>query len=593
MGIRKLYEAVSPYPHDQVGGLDYAQTADVMYVASLYYAPRKLTRHGHTDWRWSTITFGPTIAIPTGHSVAATTPNTTGYVAKTYSYKITAIRDAAPAQESRASTVVSVDNDLDLSGNYNTITVPAPAGDITRHVIYKEQGGAYGYIGATDGTSFKDQNIQPVLSETPPVGENPFVGDGNYPGAVSLDQQRSIWGATRNIINGTWMSRSADLENLDRSRPARADDSLSFALIADKINAITHYIPMQDLITLTTDSTYTIQGGDRGIITPADINPKRTSGRGARKVKPLLVDNVAFLIPSRGNAVRTLGFSFEIEGYKSDNVAIFAPHLFKDYNLKKLVYQEEPFSCVWGLRHDGVLLCLTWEAEQEVWGWSKIDTQGTIEDIEVIPEGGYDRLYALIRRTIAGVERLFHERLALPHLNIEEACHLDCALTQAFEPPSNVIPNLWHLEGAAVSVIYDGYIEHGLLVQNGQIELPNGTEAELVTVGLRYSGRLETLPAALTQGGQSAHVNQQQIADVVVRCIDTRGIQIGASGAALEPVEPKDGDIVNDLMDVEAIDYKVNPPGDWKPTSSVIVLQEEPLPAHVVALFVAMQGSDE
>jgi hypothetical protein len=274
-------------------------------------------------------------------------------------------------------------------------------------------------------------------------------------------------------------------------------------------------------------------------------------------------------------------------------VAIFAPHLFKEFTLTKIVYQEEPFSCVWGLRSDGVLLCFTWEAEQQVWGWSRIETAGTVEDIEVIPEQGYDRLYALIRRTIGSTERLFHERLSLPHIDIEEANHIDCSITQLFDPPRNVIPGLWHLEGHTVSVSYDGYIAHDLTVSDGEITLPNGIEATMVSVGLRYSGTLETLPAALTSGGQSNHVNTQQIKDVVVRCIDTRGIQIGASGAPLEQVEPKDGEAVNELMDVEAVDYHVTPAGDWKPTSSIIIKQEEPLPAHIVAIFAGMLGANE
>jgi hypothetical protein len=131
-------------------------------------------------------------------------------------------------------------------------------------------------------------------------------------------------------------------------------------------------------------------------------------------------------------------------------------------------------------------------------------------------------------------------------------------------------------------------------VTNGSVDTPNDTLASRITVGLRYSGRLETLPAALTEGLSSNHVNRQQIGDVVVRTVDTRGIEIGASGASfLEQVEPKDGDEAQELMDVTAIDYKVNPPGDWKDSTTIIVEQNEPLPAHVVAIFAKLIGADE
>lgn len=592
MGVRRIYSVTSPYPEEAVVGLDYAQTADVMYVVHLDYAPRKAVRYGHTDWRWSTVSFGPLISPPTGISVAASTPNTTGYVAQTYKYVVTSVKDSTPVQESRASAIIQVDNDLTLNGNYNTITVPAPSGDVARHVIYKEQGGAYGYIGATEGTTFKDQQLQPILSETPPVGDNPFDAAGNYPGTVGFHQQRLAFGGTRNVINGVWMSRSADPENMDRSRPARADDSLSFALLAQKVNGITGLVSSDELLCLTTDSIFAIQGGQSGAITPGDINPKRSSGRGARKIKPLAVDTVTFFVPSRGNALRTLGFSFEIEGYKSDNVAIFSPHLFTKYSMLKLVYQEEPYSCIYVLRSDGKLLAFTWEAEQEVWGFSVLETAGTFEDIETIPEGGVDRLYALVRRTINGVDRLFHERMALPHDEIEEACHLDCAYTQVYDTPQTRIAGVWHLEGTTVSMIYDGYVAHDLVVENGAVEIPNGATAQTITVGLRYTGILETLPAALTGAGGSNHVNRQQIGDIVVRTIDSRGMQIGASGAPLEQPELPDGDDVVELENVEAKDYRVVPPGDWKDTSTIIVKQEEPLPCHVVGIFATMLGAN-
>ncbi|MFL6728059.1 MAG: hypothetical protein ACJ8FS_16325 [Sphingomicrobium sp.] len=591
MGLRRIYRANSPYLEADLSLIDYAQTADVMYLAHINYDLQKSIRYSHTDWAISTVTFGPLISPPTGISGAATTPNTTGYVAQSYKYVVTSIKDSSPVQESRASSIVTVTNDLTLNGNYNTITVPAPSGDVARHVIYKEEGGAYGYIGATDGTSFKDQQLQPILSETPPVGENPFSGAGDKPSCVSFHQQRLALAGTLNVINGVWLSRSADPENMDRSRPARADDSLSFALLAEKVNGITGLASMEELLVLTTDSIFAIQGNQSGVVTPGDINPKRTTGRGARKVKPLNIDTVTFFVPSRANRLRTLGFSFDIAGYKSDNVTIFAPHLFRTFGLIKMVYQEEPFSIVWGLRGDGVLLAFTWEIEQQVWGWSVVETQGSVEDIEIIPEAGYDRLYALIRRIINGTERLFHERMAMPHTDITQACHLDCAYTNVFDTPQDYISGVWHLEGATVSMIYDGYVAHDLVVTQGRVDVPDGNTASVITVGLRYSGRAESLPAALSSQGTTEHVNRQQIGDIVVRTIDTRGIEIGARGAPLEAVEPKDGDEVEGLMDVSQIDYKVVPAGDWKDTSTVVIEQNEPLPAHIVGIFYSMLGA--
>lgn len=587
MGARRIYRGTPPYPGDQLEGLDYVQSADTMYLAHLGYPPYKAQRYAHTDWRFAKINFGPTVATPAAPTVTPATPNTTGLQNQTYKYVITAIRGTSPVEESRASPITSVTNDLSLNGNINTITIPALSGDITRYVVYKEQGGVYGYIGTSDGAAVVDKNLQPILTITPPLANNPFPSTDNYPGVVNFHQQRLMFGGTNNVINGVWGSRSADFENMDVSRPARADDALSFALVAEKVNAVTSLISLDDLVVPTTDAIFAVGGNQSGIITPSDLNPKRTSGRGSRKVKPLLVDNVAFFATSRANTLRTLGFSFDIQGYKSDNVTIFAPHLFKKAGFKRLVYQEEPSSCIYALLADGTLLAFTWEAEQQVWGWSRVVTSGTFEDIAVIPEGGFDRLYARIRRTINGVSRVFHERMALPHVDIKQACHLDCAYTQVYDAPVSRITGAYHLVGATVSMIYDGYVATGLTVSacDGGVDVPNGLTASTITIGLPYTGRLETLPAALSEGMSSNHVNRQQVADIIVRAIDTRGINIGASGAPLEQMEPKDGDNVVELKDVSAIDYRATPPGDWKDTSTIIIEQTQPLPAHIVSIF--------
>lgn len=585
MGIQRIYRRTTPYPHDKLSGLDHVQTSDVLYAAHPDYVPQKLTRFAHTDWRWSSLTFGPTLAAPTGISTGASAPNTTGYHGQLYQYLVTRISEEYPVQESRASVAVGASNDLTLAGNYNTISLPPLAG-ASRHVIYKKMGGSFGYIGNTAEDTFRDENLLPVLSEAPPEGYNPFSAAGKYPGALTLHQQRLALAATTEVINGAWLSRSGDLENMDRARPLRSDDSLQFALVAEQANAIKYILSLDlDLLAFTSDGVWAISGGESGVLTPSAIVPKRQTGRGASDMKPILVDNVVFYATSRGRSLRALNWSFEIEGYKSDNVSIFAPHLFKRYGLKRAAFQSEPMGIIWVLREDGALLAFTWEQEQQVWGWSPIETEGTVEDIAVITEAGFDRLYLIVTRTIAGVERRFLERMALPHQDdITEACHLDCSISQEFEEPQNVIGGLWHLEGETVSAVFDGFVAHGLTVAGGQIILPNAATGTLVHVGLRYEGEVETLPDALTSSEGTAHVNRQQIKDVVVRTIDTIGISVGISGSDnFEQLAPEDGDFVDDGSD--AIDHLVPVDGDWKNTSTVIIKQTEPLPAHIVALF--------
>jgi hypothetical protein len=53
------YEIASPYLEAHLQGLKFAQSADVLYIFHASYAPRKLTRTGHTAWTLTTINFTP------------------------------------------------------------------------------------------------------------------------------------------------------------------------------------------------------------------------------------------------------------------------------------------------------------------------------------------------------------------------------------------------------------------------------------------------------------------------------------------------------------------------------------------------------
>ena len=83
----RVYEIATPYAAEDLFRIYYAQTADVMTLCHPNYAPRELTRTGHTSWTLSAITFQPGVAAPASPSAVATVG--TGSV--TYKYKVTAV----------------------------------------------------------------------------------------------------------------------------------------------------------------------------------------------------------------------------------------------------------------------------------------------------------------------------------------------------------------------------------------------------------------------------------------------------------------------------------------------------------------------
>jgi hypothetical protein len=581
MGVSRLYKTGTPYNSVDLRDLDFEQSADVMYFAHINYPPTKLTRAGHTDWTFSTVTFGPTgiAATPTGST------GDPGYTPTVYNYVVTAIDDDN-GQESRASAVVSCTNDLTLDGHFNTISWTALAG-ADRYVVYKGDNGVYGYIGGTEGTSFIDRNIAADLSDTPPKAQNPFSGATNYPSTVTFFEQRLMWARTKAKPNGIWGSQSADFENMDTSRPAKADDAISFALVAGRVNAVNQLASMKNLLALTSDAVFVIGGGGTDDpLTPSAIVPRRQTGRGSSRLGPLVIDTVVFFRPSQGSSVRTLGYTFEIDGYQSNNMAIFSPHFFDGFDVVAWAYQQEPYACIWAARSDGKLLCFTWEQEQQVWGWTLCETNGFVEDVVTITESGMDRLYLAVRRTLAGSEDVFIERMALPLLvadDLNDTCHLDCAVSQQFDPPSAIVSQLWHLEGETVAAFHDGNVTTGLVVTGGKVTLPKA--ASVVTVGLVYEGEIETLPLALNGSSGSNHTKRQMMARAVVRVDNTRGITVGPGGGDLFELKQRQGEPIGTPIQLKTGDFDVPLSSKWNGGATVVVRQTYPLPATISAIF--------
>ncbi|MGL4232694.1 MAG: hypothetical protein ACRCWJ_15120 [Casimicrobium sp.] len=593
MGASRVYSLFSPYSHLDLSDVAYEQTDAVMYTVSLDKEPMKLVRDDHTEWTWGPVTFGPVATPPTG---GAATPfgstSDPGYTATTYRYKLTTT-DGGTGQESRPSTMFSCVNDLTVDGHYNTISwTPQTTDDIVS--VYKESNGIYGYIGATEGSSIEDRNVIPNLSNTPPKGSNPFAEVGDYPSTVAFHEQRLYLGRTRNRPNAAWASQPFDPENFDVSRPAKPDDALSFALLGRRVNALNQLVSSTSLLALTTDSIYSVTGANGNAIAPdGNIVPKKQSSRGATRLRALDVDDVVLFSPERGNGIRALGYTFEIDGYQSNDLSIFSAHFFEDDHVVSWAYQAYPNSTIWAVTALGYLLAFTWEREQEVWGFTRCETDGYFERVAVVTEAGADRVYFVVRRTIAGQERRFFEVMSLPHTDdITLACPLDCAAFRAYDPPSAVIKGLHHLEGQEVRAYADGFEVRDLIVSNGRVTLPFA--ATVAFVGLPFACELETLPPALNTNSGSLRTNRQTYAKAVVRTLDSRGL--AAKNTRAEFFDEVLADVADPVIpnpNTGAREYEISLDAAWSSEATISVRQEASMPAHILSVYLEPDVSND
>jgi len=418
--IAEVYTIATPYVEADLAELQLVQSADVITLAHPNYAPRELARTGHASWALSTITFAPSIAAPA--NIAASEPD--GTVAQ---WVVTAV--AEETYEESLMSGIAQTNVAPTSGSPITISWDTVSG-AQEYNVYRRKNGVWGFIGVAASDEFIDNGIEPDTTETPPLTRNPFSGTGNYPSAVTYTQQRLTFANTDNDPEKVWTSRSGHFKNFTRSSPLQDDDAVTFTLAGRQVNEVRHLVELGKLITLTSGGEWSIEGDEAGILKPGDINPKQHSYNGSGTLPPLIIGGNALYVQARGSIVRDLGFDYQIDGYRGNDLTVFSAHMFDKYTITDWTYQQIPHSIVWAVRSDGTLLGLTYVKEHQVLGWHRHDFDGTVENVCAVPEGNEDALYLVVKRTVNGSTKRYIERMASRQVNdIVDSIFLDAALT--------------------------------------------------------------------------------------------------------------------------------------------------------------------
>lgn len=257
-----------------------------------------------------------------------------------------------------------------------------------------------------------------------------FGGDQGYPQTVAYHQQRRVFATSAGQPQTVWMSRIGNFLDFGVSSPILDDDAVTFTLNSGQLNAIRGMLSLRKLLLLTTDNEWVVGSGNSPTITPSAFQVDVQGYRGASKLVPIGVGNVALYVQSKGQVVRDIGYEFASDSFTGNDLTVMASHLVAGRQITDWSYQQAPFSCLWAVRDDGLLLGASYMREQQVIGWHRHDTLGKFESVCVIPEGDEDVLYAVVERTIDGQTKRFVERMETRfYQDIRDAFFVDCGLT--------------------------------------------------------------------------------------------------------------------------------------------------------------------
>ncbi|WP_137924653.1 hypothetical protein [Cupriavidus sp. 2SB] len=581
------YEVATPYAESHLFDIHYVQSADVLTLVHPKYPPKELRRLGATSWTLTDISFSPQVQPPSG--LGAVTAGPGGGNPHTYTYVVTASRvDGTVVDESVASNSASATIDLSVAGNTVTLNWSASPSAPDRYDVYKAENGVYGFIGRAVGLSFVDDNISADMSESPPSGLNPFVGPGNYPGAVSYYEQRRAFAATENRPQTIWMTRSGTETNLTQSIPTRDDDAVIFRIAAREVNSIRHLVPLATLVVHTASAEWRIQSTDNGALTPNTVSAKPQSYTGSNNVQPAVVGNNIIFARARGGRVSEFSYAYDNQGgyrYQAADLSLVAPHLFEGYTIQDMAMAKAPYQIVWTVSSSGEMVACTYVPEQQVAGWHHHNTvNGAFESVCVIGEGDEDAIYTIVRRTINGRMVRYVERFHTRQFEDQaDAYFVDAGVSYNGTPIDTITSGLSHLEGQTVSILADGGVLPQRVVTGGAIKLD--FPASKIQVGLPITARLQTLPMSFeTQAlgqGRAKNVNK-----VFLRLVKSSGIWVGPSFDTTEMSELK---IRTDepwgtppRLQTGELEQVLEP--SWNQDGGVCIEQRDPLPVTIAAM---------
>jgi len=356
-----------------------------------------------------------------------------------------------------------------------------------------------------------------------------------YPYTVTFFQDRLCFGGCRKYPQRLWMSKTGDYENfqVEKASGTVTDDSgVSAELLSLKSYKINHLCASNDLIVMTEGNTWTISGSET--VTPSNITPRNQESYGANHIEPIKVGSRLVYVQKRGSTVRDVGYSYDSDSYMGTDLTLLAKHLVRDVTLEDGAYAQEPDSCLYFVRSDGKMICLTYIPEQKVFAWSHIVTDGVYESVAAITQGNYDRVYAVVRRTVNGSTRRYVEVFDIDRRSSsQQDYHMLDAYVEKNGTKSATISGLSHLEGRKVQVLADGYYydEKTYTVSNGQITLPEAVKRAVV--GLPYTMTIEqaNFDAGNTDSG-TLQGRKKVVRTAILRLIKSYGGSIGPNAAA-------------------------------------------------------------
>ena len=352
--IQTPYEIPTPYLLADLNDLHLRQSADTIYITNQSYAPYKLTRTGNTAW---TLNFFTRTQDPFMQQVVSAASNANPGVFTVADTSMLALGDEVYFDGFAGGTW----NQLSTN-RYFVNTIPGS----TTFTIKTEVGGVA--VDTTGFGTYTGSSAIVIPTKLCPA-TSAFISDSRLMYANWQDGPDHLAGSqTPDPTTG-----QAQFDNFTTG--ANDNDAFLFTLssVFDQQDAIQWMTVNSQAVVIGCASsirTMTGTGGAPNPITPSSIYVAPINNVGAAPVQPYSNGQVVYYVDQTTLRIASFVFSIQTFNYTTVNQNLIANQLSTSPFIV-IAQQRREANLLWTLRADGVLLGLTFDEIESVYGWHR------------------------------------------------------------------------------------------------------------------------------------------------------------------------------------------------------------------------------
>lgn len=282
-------------------------------------------------------------------------------------------------------------------------------------------------------------------------------GIGSYPTAIDVDEGR-LWLIGGDNINASISDvyTSFDSSVIGDSRPIQK--TIGFGAE----NPIQWLKSTQRLVLGTVTDEITIRSSSYGEgLTQDNTNIKSGSNQGSANLEPIKIDDDIYFIHRSKTSLFSLKTYIDSDAVQTNDANLLNKNI-TEAGIRRIAAVRHPETRIACVLDDGTVAIYTVDIAEEVAGWCRIDTDGEIKDVIMMPEEGEDRFYFIVSRG----NNTYLEKMAM--FKDAEKYPVDGFVSYS---SAKTLTGLDHWEGESLKVYADSSYLGEYAVSGGEITL--------------------------------------------------------------------------------------------------------------------------